>query len=342
MSKAKNLFNNNLFKISVFIIFAVFSSYTVSYGASFLRTIPFVFILPALSTLFYNRKLLSAFLCFVSCAIFLTVESTDVFGTIIFSLAAFLFAGLGILVKRFFVTAYVNEKKRIFCAVLGFVLLFAGIISYALVFGNPVSFAVNRARNVQYIEETYGKEAFRSENYTRFDAKTKRYYTNVSFTDISQMNADISFGEEVYDGYSNYYEYKYLSERREELASLFAENVKGECAVRINTSETETAADTLLNQDMVFDVAFYSQLTEKEDFAATCEKYLNALVQHGFECKKINFYGGFADEFLFKFSAQYPFMYGEDMKNDIVPFEEAAFDRYYNELDYADGWGYGK
>lgn len=342
-AKLKKIIDTNIFKISVFIIFAVFSSYTVSCGASFLRTLPFVLVLPAVSTLFYNRKLLSAFACFVCAAIFLTVESTDILNTAIFSVFAFLFSGLGMLIKRFFVTAYVSARKRVFCLVTGIILLLIGVFSYSLVFGNPVSFAVNRAQNLDYIRNLYGKELSQAQNYTWYNMRDGRYYTNVSFTDTARMNADISSGKIAADGYSNYYEYKALSDRREELAQMFSENVKGDCAVRINTNETETYGDTTERENMVFDVAFYAQLAEKEAFEKACEKYITALSESGFVCKKINFYGGFADEFLYKLPAEYPFtITSESIGQSIQPFEEKAFDRYYNELDYADGWSYGE
>lgn len=343
MQKKSNFFDTQIFKTAVFIIFAVFSSYTVSAGASFARTLPFVLILPAVSTLFYNKKILSSFLVLISCAIFLTVESSELYNTVLLSLTAFLFAMLGMLIKRFFVTAYVSTKKRTFCTVCGVVLTLCGIFSYSLVFGNPVSYFINRAANMDYIADTYGESFAVKANYTWYDPSDERYYTNISFSDMSEMNADISAREPVCDGYSNYYEYKYLSARRELIAKFFAENIKGDCAVRINPSETVTVAAEPDEREMVFDVAFYAQLTEKADFAAMCEKYVTALSGSDFVCKKINFYGGFADEFLYKFTAEYPFVYtAQDFEDKTVPFEEKAFDRYYNELDYADMWSYGK
>ena len=118
----------------------------------------------------------------------------------------------------------------------------------------------------------------------------------------------------------------------------------GDFALRINVSGTEisatpeTKAEDVFDE-MVFDIAFYSQLSEKDAFAEKCRGYAQALAGEGFEFKTVNFYGGFADEFLFSLSV--PYGESTDVSENVTDFDGEVFERYYDELDYADGWSFG-
>lgn len=343
MKKADHAIKKPLF-FAAYILLVVFASYTASKGAGFLRSLPFAVILPAAATLFYNKKLLTTGLVFVCSLVFLLVETEKITECIITALLFALIAGAGILVKRFFVTAYVSREKRIFCALSGAVILAAAVIFYCFLFGNPVSFMISRAGNLGYMEKTYGEKAPDTAE-TYYDFTQKRYFTNVNFADTSPVKAIISAKEPVYDGYSNYYEFVLLSERREEMAEFLSSHFSaGDFALRINVSGTEisatpeTKAEDVFDE-MVFDIAFYSQLSEKDAFAEKCRGYAQALAGEGFEFKTVNFYGGFADEFLFSLSV--PYGESTDVSENVTDFDGEVFERYYDELDYADGWSFG-
>lgn len=332
-------------KLAVYILLVILSASTISSKMGIARTVPFVLIFPAVATFFYNKKLLTVLLSFVSALIFTLVGADNMLEAVALSAVSAGVAGLGILVKRFFITAYVRRENRAVFAVCGAVLFAVSAVFYAFVFGNPVTCLISGAQNREYIHSTYGEDAPEI-NYTYYDLSERRYFSNISFKDVSPMNADISASGTVFDGYSNYYEFKALSARREQLAKLLSEKFSpGEFAVRINVYETdlsvlpETQAQELFD-GMVFDIAFYAQLTEKEAFAEKCGEYIKALSENGFSYRRINFYGGFADEFLYHIA--YDRGNGGDIFGLVRDFDGEVFDRYYDELDYAVGWSYGK
>lgn len=320
------------------------SGYSVTKGAGILRTLPLVLLLPAAATFFYPKKTLAACAVFAVTLLFAVVESDDIPGALGLSAAALLFAAVGILIKRFFVTAAVSREKRNACAVCGGGLLLLGIVGYAVLFGNPVSALSARHADLSYLEATYGTEAPQAKK-TWYDAAERRYFTDVSFRDESPMEAEISSKAPIIDGYANYYEYRMLSARREEMVRLFAEAFpkKGAPAVRVNPRETEIAASpksepAAFYDRMVFDIAFYDQITEADAFAKQCAQYAAALDDAGFVYGTLHFYGGFADAFAFTLTA-FP---GETLTQALVqPFAEADFDRYDDGTDDADHWRRG-
>ena len=342
----------SVLKFAVYALLLVASALCMNESRGFFRTLPAMLILPGMATLFYNKKTLTAALCFIITLILSAAENASVSAAAMTALSALIFASVSIFIKRLAVTAAVNIKKRRFCGVAATILFVTGIIVYALIFGNPVSFFLANYENSRYIAETYAEGAPRI-CYTYYDFDEGRWFTRVSFRDDAEMSADISvYGEkaETVDGYSNYYEYKYLSARRNELARLLSETASeqfGQCAVRINTEKTEIAAypgadaENFYSQ-MVFDIAFYDQLTDEASFSEKCRIYHEYIMSAGFDFGTINYYGGFADEFLFEASVKNGFEGEFGTLALAEPFSENGFDRYYDESDYADHWSYGK
>ena len=88
----------------------------------------------------------------------------------------------------------------------------------------------------------------------------KRYFTNIRFSDESPMNARISVKNNIIiDGYHNYYEYKYMSERSQELSVILAESFKENVSVGCNIGETDiilapNCEKTETYSEMVFDI----------------------------------------------------------------------------------------
>jgi len=348
MAQQKNKIFKNIFPYAAYAILVALSTVFTTESAGILRTIPFVLVLPALATFFINKKLITVFLCFAIALCFGAVERYSVAQTVFNAVAAGAFAGIGILAKRFFVTACVAERLKKLMVLCGALLLIIGGAAYAFVFGNPVHAAIYAGKNAEYIKNIYGENAPEI-RYTHYDALSGKYFTNVGFTDETYMNADISLdGTEVYDGYSNYYEYKILSERRTEMSQLLTQRFPGsQFALRINMDETDIsvcAADVNDPQkfygSMVFDLAFYGQLREKDAFADECRKYAEYLKSTGTIFAHFNYYGGFADEFLYEMAV--PCGFEGDYTLLAKDFEGETFNRYYEESDYIDGWSYGR
>lgn len=330
--------------IAAYILLIFLSSLSLIQSVGIWRMFPFIIIIPAAATFFYPKKIMTAAICSLLAFIFFITESGSAVNALISAAAAFIFACAGIMVKRFIVTAVVSKRKRVFCLICGVILFVISAAAYSFVFGNPFSAFSAEKTNKTYISQTYGEDS-PDINYTYYSFPEKRYFTNVSFTDNSFISADISAYEgEITDGYSNYYEYKFLSARRQELARLLSQGFpKEQCAIRINIKETQISLSEINGEkyfpEMVFDIAFYEQLDNESVFAEKCRQYHDFLQENEFIFKKINYYGGYADDFKFEAAADYEF--DGEYTEIVKPFSEETFDRYYEELDYADHWKLG-
>ena len=342
MNKIKN---TALFLIYAFLI--VLCAVTVSDMGGIWRTIPFAFILPALATFLYNRKTLTVILTFFAVFTVCSAQSENIIQPIITAVISTVFAFLGIYVKRLIVTAFVcdGKHKKVFCLVLAGVISIISVCLYFSRFGNPVSCLIYRQNNVDYIEENYPGHDLSIKN-TIYDFSAKRYFTNIRFSDESPMNAQISLKNKVIiDGYHNYYEYKYLSERAQSLSLILAQRYPENMSVGCNTVETDIIlapncekADTY--SEMVFDIYLGTQLFDEESFAAKCKDYFEAVKEAGFEHKALKFYGGYAGEFYFEMTI--PSDFAGDFTGSVLPFNQNHLVKREKEADYREFWDFGR
>jgi hypothetical protein len=104
------------------------------------------------------------------------------------------------------------------------------------------------------------------------------------------------------------------------------------------TLDTAIKDPDALCTEMVFDVAFYSQLNTKEEFLSKCREYYDVILDGGFVFGKICFYGGFADDFLFEMTVEYG--KENDLASLVKDFSAETFERYYDDKDLYDHWSY--
>ncbi len=331
--------------LAVYIILMIGATASMLESGGILRTFPLVFLLPALATLFYNKKRLTAALTFVLVLFLILIEAGSVKIAVITALVACAFAAVGIFIKRLVVTLFVGDGKKLPIVALSIILFVAAILFYAFLFGDPFSALSAQKKNLDYIDESYGA-ASPEIRHTYYDFDEKAYMTKVSFSEDAVMSADICAADpdNIIDGYNNYYEHKYLTARSNILKSLLELKLPNETrAVRINIDDTKITGAALKNPDalcteMVFDIAFYSQLTSREEFLEKCREYHKVILDNGFVYGKINYYGGFADEFLFEMTVEY----GNDseLSSLVKDFSAKGFERYYEEEDLYDHWSY--
>ncbi len=331
--------------LAVYILLMIGATASLLESSGILRTFPLVFLLPATATLFYNKKRLTTVLTFVLVLFFILIEAGSVKIAIVTALVAFAFAAVGIFIKRLVVTLFVSDGKKLPILALSVILFVAAILFYAFLFGNPFSALSAQQKNLGYIDESYGM-ASPEIRHTYYDFDEKSYMTTVSFSEDAVMSADICAAdpENIVDGYNNYYEHKYLLARSNILKSLLELKLPDETrAVRINIDDTKITGAALkdpesLCDEMVFDIAFYSQLTSREEFLEKCREYHTVILDNGFVYGKINYYGGFADEFLFEMTVEYG--NDGDLSALVKDFSAEGFERYYEEKDLYDHWSY--
>jgi len=341
----KALIVKNLLFLAVYTLLMIGATASMLESSGILRTIPFVFILPAAATLFYNKKRLTCALVFAFVLFFTLIEAGSEKVAFLMALISVAFAFVGIFIKRLVVTFVVDKSKRAVTCILSVILFVAAIVLYAFLFGNPFSAISAQSNNLSYINESYGQSA-PDVKYTYYDFEEKAYMTKVAFSEDAVMSADICAKdpENIIDGYNNFYEHKYLTARSNILTSLFELELPDETrVVRINIDDTKITGAALKDPDalcteMVFDVAFYSQLNTKEDFLAKCREYYDVILDGGFVYGKISFYGGFADDFLFEMTVEY----GKENDLDalVKDFTAETFERYYDDEDLYDHWSY--
>ena len=331
--------------LAIYILLLIGATASMLESSGIFRTLPLIFILPAVASIFYNKKRLTALLCFGLVLLFLLVESGSVKYAALQALIAFAFACIGIFIKRLVVTFFADSGKRVFVAILALILFAGSLFSYAFLFGNPAAQLAAHQKNISYLKESYASAA-PNIGYTYYNFDEKAYLTKVSFDEDVIMSAEICAKDEenVIDGYNNYYEYKYLSARSNILKTLLELKLPDETrAVRINIDETKITCAAIKDPDalcteMVFDIAFYSQLNTKEEFLEKCKEYYAVIEENGFVYGKINFYGGFADEFIFEMTVEYG---AENLLSELVKdFSAENFERYYSDEDLYDHWSY--
>ncbi len=333
--------------IIIYALLIVFAAITVTDMGGFLRTLPLVFILPPIATLLYNNRKLTVLLTFV--AVFFVSSATlgKVAEAFMLSAVCAVFSFVGIYAKRLIVTSIVcdGKAKKIFCFILSAAIVFIGFTAYFCFFGNPVSVLSARSENLKYIGENYAENDINIGK-TTYSFSEKRYFTNVTFTDDALMNADISVKNRVIiDGYGNYYEYKHMSNRAEQLALILSESFREDFGIGCNIVESDilfapnVKYDDVLDK-MVFDVYFGTQTPDEAAFAEKCASYAEKVKESGFSHMALKFYGGFAGEFYYEMTVESGF--SGDFASKVQPFYENHLVKRETEADYMDHWSYGR
>ncbi len=327
--------------IYAFIIFI--ATFTLTEQRGFFRTLPFILILPAVATFFYNKKLLTVILCGILAMFFGLVDSSDIAVAALLAILAMIFSSIGIVSKRLFITGTLSETKRSICYILAVVLVVAGIVGYFGFFGNPVDLVGKHSDNVKYIRSAYPDETI-TIGKTAFDFYDRTYYTSCKIIcGNTKIIADISAKSPPHsDKFRKYLEYTLLGERITELSRTIMSNLPGESVLirEVSVDESVALTSSLTADDvrahMSFDIAFIAQLTDISDFAKKCDEYIRALDSASFDYKTITFYGGFADEY--RFCAVYE--KSNDTPVSLSDIPKTAFDRDANVDDFCDGWRY--
>lgn len=343
MNKAKKAVS-----IIIYAVIIVVAAITVTETGGFFRTLPFVFVLPAVATLFYNKRLLTALLVFVATFLVSASVNGDMVQVLLLSAISAVFALVGIYAKRLIVTALVcdGKAKRTFCIIYAAAIFFVFSVSYFIFFGNPVSQLMASSDNRAYISENYGENEIKVGK-TIYNYSKNRYFTNITFTDESPMNADISVkNRTIIDGYNNYYEYKYMSQRAADLSRILSASFKEELGVGCNIGETDILFAPNVSDvrevygKMVFDVYFGTQTADEATFAKKCAEYKKAVDDSGFEYCALKFYGGFAGDFYYEMTAEADIS-GEHSQL-VLPFNENHLVKRESEADYKEFWNYGR
>ncbi len=327
-------------RVLIYAIIIFIATFTLSEQRGFFRTLPFVLVLPAVATLFYNKRTLTVILCGVLAMFFGLVDTADISDAVLTAIIAMIFAFAGILTKRLIVTGKLYSGRRLLCYSLSAVLVIIGTLGYFAYFGNPIGTVGNHNDNVKYIRATYPDEDI-SIGATAYSFRDKTYYTSCKIDcGRSKIFADISANEpERTDRYRKYLEYTMLSDRITELSRTIMTGFPGESVI---FREAGFSRDVPLSQavtpesvraHMSFDIAFVAQITDIAEFEKKCAEYAEFLEKSSFEYKRITFYGGFADEY--RFCAVY-----ENNSVSVSEIPKTSFDKDANAEYFTHGWRY--
>lgn len=349
LGRLKNTPVGKLAAAILYILLLFACSYSTCDSAGLWRTLPLIFFLPPIATLLFNRKRETVLVCAICTLLLCLFDGTAVIDAALLTAAAVLFASFGMLLKRLIVTAIVNHASRRFCCITAGVGALIGLLLYAALFGNPIGGHAARARNAAYLAEAYGEHA-PSVKTVLYSPRERRYFSRITFpaldTSAGHITAQVASDKNgVCDGYRKYLEYVLLSERRDELESFLSARFSvGDYALRIDSIKdgVSITADSTVEElaaAMRFEIAFTDGMPDEKIFADRCKTYCAALADGGIVYDSITFYGGIADQFRYRLTC----CATDDAieENDVEPFEETAFTRYYSEEDYADHWKRG-
>ncbi len=286
-----------------------------------LRMIPLAVIMPAVATVFYNNRKLTVSICVLLSLFFNMMNEQTILAAVTLSILAGVFAFVGIFVKRLFVTSMLREgTKRAVYTVCAVILAAISLVSYAALFGNVFSAAAAKEVHIDYINYMYGLDSGIACESTFYDFGSKSYVTEVSFEDGARRKALISYQrsmkpEEALDGVRDYYEEKLLDELRGQIFEA-TEGIESEidsvCFDGNVIISSRWQANELAEYS-VFEVRFKSQTEDLEDFVRKCEEFVSRLDSAGIVFGRIVFYGGYAENDLFRMELD--FGTHEDYKN---------------------------
>lgn len=292
---------------ALYVIILVISQFFFRKSGGVLLTLPFCAVLPAVATVFYNRRLLTVLACSLLSLFFNLVSEKELMSAVSFAILAGAFAYAGIFVKRLIVTASLRSSgKRVLYLVSALLLCVAILVCYAGLFGNPISALKARAENLEYVEMQYLDGFDFKDGYTRYDFQSRKYVTTVYFSDGKEQTADISYQEGVIsvDGIRDYYEEKLKESLRAEIydaadideADLVVSAFSEDAIITPEISPSEVAPFAVL------EVRFRKELASDEAFARECEFFSEMLEEKGIVYSEMVFHGGFAGDDLYELS----------------------------------------
>ena len=268
----------------VYALILVLCVLLLSRRGGFARTLPFLLILPPVATLFRNYKALTAAvlaLCAFVCA---RADDLSLQHALLFALLSGLIAAVGMLVKRFLVTARVNREKRKISVIAAVALTIVGLSLHVAVFGQPFGYFAEKNFDARYLAETYAP----AENPPRvgntyYNPFAARYESKITFSDGETVKNALFYrdAEGISDGYRAYHEARVLKEKRDELMLRLAEKfpeymftVEG-VSVETDAVIDEKSGVAELERNMVFSISFYTQFPNEETYEAVCDAMKN-------------------------------------------------------------------
>ncbi len=332
----KKLKDSRALRILVLGILCFIAAYLAEPHQGAVATIPFIAVLPALGLFVYNNLGYALFFCafggfFTRCAFTADVPSSLLFAlecTIIGLLSCS--AALCIMYAK-----NKNNKKKIYgiSALIFVISIVIFVILHGTFFGNTSS----KKLSEKYISNTYTGEKF-TVGSTYYSPLDMCYLTEFRFIDDEIYMAQVSAkseSEAKIDGYHDYCHARLLEEGTDILRGYFSSLAhEGEdFALRRNRIETNDllTRDSVPEDyfaDMCYDVAFYREFSNPEDFMTMCRQYVDYLPEI-FLYREINFLG-LGDNGKFAYNAQH------SRQNDTLTFfefDEKSFVKYKHNKD---------
>ena len=257
-------------------------------AGGFWRTLPFLLVLPPLAVSFWNHKTVTVLILTVSGFVCARLDDYGTAQSVLFALGTGFLSAIGILIKRFVITARVGDgRKKI--SVIGAVLLaVAGLLFDAFLLGTPFAYGSAHGTAKRYYAETYKSGEVRV-LYTAYTPFSHRFESTLAFTDGNTAKTARFYRDEngLFDGYRAYHEARLLSQKRDEWTKLLSEafpdyvfTVEG---VSIDTEKTLDASARAedFENDMTFTVSFYTQFPDKQTYERVCGEMRETLMGKG-------------------------------------------------------------
>ena len=304
----KRLKESKSVRFVCYITILIVSQFFFTQSGGIMLTVPLCAVLPAVATLFYNKRRLTVVTCALLSLFFNLISTNDFETAKNFAVASAVFAFAGIFVKRLVVTSALRVSgKRALYILVAAALSFGIVAFYAELFGNPIAAAKAKGENLRYVQSLYGDGFDYESEYTIYDYRNGRYITSVSFYDGKKQIADISYREgmnsaETVDEIREYYEGKLKEVYRAEIykatsienAELSVAKIAQEAII---TPDTRTTDITHLAS---LEVYFRKELATQADFERECKSFVGILEESSIAYRSIVLRGGSAGEILYE------------------------------------------
>ena len=284
--------------------------------------------------IFNNLKVLCLYSAFFSFLVAVLRAHTLFYG-IVFALVMLAFVILGFFVNKLFKTRKVSSL----------IVFIFSLVLFTFLSGSFIGNIVCAHKNKEYIK-AHGYDKVLKVNKTSFSFLERRYMTNVTFYDgESKMNAIISAGGDIVDGYFQYIEFKFLEKHRYVMSDILSENVDFDFASRsknINTNNILSLSDDYNSylDKMNFEIAFYKQVN-KQQFAQMIEQCLKVLNDSNVVYESLTFFAGDTKGFLYQATIPYSDTFESMTAHSLVEdFDKKSFKNLNKEQFKQQRYGY--